>query len=57
MKLNEKLNQYGLSMHNIDELLNLLLNAKEYGFDAKKILGKLRSIKRLKNKENKLKNL
>jgi hypothetical protein len=31
MKLNEKLSEYGLSTHNIDELLNLVLNAKRYG--------------------------
>jgi hypothetical protein len=36
--------------------LNLLSNAKEFGFEAKKIVGKLRSIKRLENKENRLKN-
>jgi hypothetical protein len=55
-KLNEELNKHGLSAHDIPRLLNLLLNAKEYGFDAKKIVGKLRSIKRLENKENRLKN-
>jgi hypothetical protein len=31
MKLNEKLSVYGPSTHNIDELLNLVLNAKRYG--------------------------
>jgi Cu/Ag efflux pump CusA len=31
MKLNEKLSEYGLSTHNIDELLKLVLNAKRYG--------------------------
>jgi hypothetical protein len=51
IQLNQKLNEYGLSMHNIDELLNLLINAKRYGFDPKKIVGKLRSIKRLEKKE------
>jgi hypothetical protein len=56
LKLNEKLNEYGLSMHNIDELLNLLENAKEFGFDGKKIAAKLRSIKRLEKKESRLKN-
>ena len=43
-------------MHNIDELLNLLLNAREYAFDSKKIIGKLRSIKRLEKKEKGLEN-
>jgi hypothetical protein len=51
VKLNEKLNEYNLSFQNIDKLLNVLVNAKEYGFDGKKIVGKLRSIKRLENKE------
>src|SRR5919202_4134795 len=32
-----------------------LVNAKENGFDGKKIVGKLRKIKRLQNKEDKLK--
>ena len=54
VKLNEKLNEYGLSMHNIDELLNLVLNAKRYGFEPKKIVGKLRAIQRLEKKEKKL---
>jgi hypothetical protein len=53
--LNQRLNEYGLSTHNIDELLNLILNAKEYGFEPKKIVAKLRNIKRLGNKESKLK--
>src|SRR5919197_1101714 len=38
-------------MHNIDELLNLVLNAKTYGFEPKKIVGKLRTIQRLEKKE------
>jgi hypothetical protein len=56
IQLNEKLNEYGLSTHNIDEFLKLVLNAKEYGFSPGKIVAKLRNIKRLENKENKLKN-
>jgi hypothetical protein len=55
MKLNEKLNEYDLSFQDIDKLLNVLVNAKEYGFDGKKIVGKLRSIQGLQNKEEKLK--
>ena len=39
VKLNEKLNEYNLSFQNIDKLLNVLVNAKEYGFDGKKIVG------------------
>jgi uncharacterized protein (UPF0335 family) len=55
MKLNEKLNEYNLSFQDIDKLLNVLENAKENGFDAKKIVEKLKKIKRLQNKEDKLK--
>jgi hypothetical protein len=36
--------------------LNLLKNAKRYGFDPKKIVGRLRSIKRLEKKEKGLEN-
>jgi hypothetical protein len=54
LQLNEKLKEHGLSTHNIDELLNLLSNAKKYGFDAKKIVGKLRTIQRLEKKEKRL---
>jgi hypothetical protein len=56
IQLNQKLSEHGLSMHNIDELLNLVLNAKRYGFEPKKIVGKLRSIKRLEKKEKALEN-
>ena len=56
IQLNERLNAYGLSTHNIDEFLNLLSNAKDNGFDGKKIVGKLRKIKRLEKKEEGLKN-
>ena len=55
MKLNEKLNEYNLSFQDIDKLLNVLENAKENEFDAKKIVEKLKKIKRLQNKEDKLK--
>jgi hypothetical protein len=51
VKLNEKLNEYNLSFEDIDKLLNVLVNARDNGFDAKKIVAKLRSIKRLENKE------
>ena len=56
IQLNEKLNEHGLSMHNIDELLNLVLNAKTYGFEPKKIVEKLRAIQRLEKKEKRLEN-
>jgi hypothetical protein len=56
IQLNEKLNEYNLSFQDIDKLLNVLINAKENGFDSKKIVGKLRSIKRLEKKEEGLRN-
>jgi hypothetical protein len=55
MKLNEKLNEYDLCFQHIDKLLNVLVNAKENGFDGKKIVGELRKIKRLQNKKGQLK--
>ena len=55
MKLNEKLNEYNLSFRDIDKLLNVLVNAKECGFDPKKIVGKLKKTQRLQNKEDRLK--
>ena len=55
MKLNEKLNEYNLSFQDIDKLLNVLVNAKDNEFDGKKIVGKLKKIQRLQNKEEKLK--
>ncbi|MFL6318669.1 MAG: hypothetical protein ACJ73C_18305, partial [Nitrososphaeraceae archaeon] len=56
IQLNEKLKEHGLTMQNIDELLSLVLKAKEYRFEPKKIVGKLRSIKRLEKKEKALEN-
>jgi len=56
LALNEKLKEHGLSTQDIDKLLNLLENAKEIGFDSKLIVRKLRSIKRLEKKEERLKN-
>jgi hypothetical protein len=55
VKLNEKLNEYNLSFQDIDKLLNVLVNAKDNGFDGKKIVGKLKKIQRLQNKEGRLK--
>jgi hypothetical protein len=55
IRLNQKLNEYNLSFEDIDKLLNVLVNAKENEFDAKKIVEKLKRIKRLQNKEEKLK--
>ncbi len=55
VKLNERLNEYNLSFQDIDKLLNVLVNAKENGFDGKKIVEKLKKIQRLQNKEDRLK--
>jgi hypothetical protein len=56
IQLNEELKRYRLSTKHIHKLLNLLLAAKEYRYSAGKIVGKLRSVKGLENKENRLKN-
>jgi hypothetical protein len=54
LKLNEELEKHGLSAKDTDKVLNLLLNAREYQFDVKKIAGKLRGIQRLEKKEKQL---
>jgi vacuolar-type H+-ATPase subunit I/STV1 len=55
IRLNQKLNEYNLSFEDIDKLLNVLVNAKENEFDGKKIVEKLKKIKGLQSKEEKLK--
>jgi hypothetical protein len=50
-KLNEKLTKYGLSTADINKLVKLVVNAKRYGFDAKKFIGKLSNIRELENRE------
>ncbi|MFL6434973.1 MAG: hypothetical protein ACJ71O_14720, partial [Nitrososphaeraceae archaeon] len=54
--LKQELKKYRLSTKDIHRLVNLLLAAKEYRYNPGKIVAKLRNIKRLENKENKLKN-
>jgi vacuolar-type H+-ATPase subunit I/STV1 len=56
IQLNEELMKYRLSTKDIHRLLDLLEAAKEYRYSPGKIVAKLRNIKRLENKENKLKN-
>jgi hypothetical protein len=56
IRVSEKLNEYSLSFHDTDKLLNVLINVKENGFDGNKIVAKLRSIKRLEKKEERLRN-
>jgi hypothetical protein len=55
LQLDEELKKYRLSTKDIHRLLNLLGAAKEYRYSPGKIIAKLRNIKRLENKENKLK--
>jgi uncharacterized protein (UPF0335 family) len=55
IQLNKELKKYRLSTKDIHRLLDVLLAAKKYRYSPGKIVAKLRSIKRLENKENKLK--
>jgi hypothetical protein len=55
IKLNEELNKNGLSTDDIDKLLNVMVNAKIYGFDGKEISSKLYNIQELEWKEKELK--
>jgi hypothetical protein len=55
IQLSEELKKYRLSTKDIHKLLNLLVAAKEYRYSPGKIVAKLRSIKGLENKENRLK--
>jgi hypothetical protein len=55
IQLNNELKKYRLSTKDIHKLLDLLVAAKEYRYNPGKIVTKLRNIKRLENKENKLK--
>jgi uncharacterized protein (UPF0335 family) len=51
VKLTKKLDKHGLSMQDIDVLVKLVVNAKRYGFDAKKFVGKLSNIKEIEKRE------
>jgi hypothetical protein len=54
-QLKEELRKYRLSTKDIHRLVNLLLAAKEYRYNPGKVVAKLRNLKHLENKENKLK--
>jgi hypothetical protein len=54
VKLTEKLDKHGLSTQDINKLVKLVVNAKRYGFDAKKFVGKLNNLKELQTKEKEL---
>jgi hypothetical protein len=56
LQLNEELKKYRLSTKDIHKLLNILEAAKEYRYSPGKIVSKLRNIKRLENKEERLRN-
>jgi hypothetical protein len=55
IQLNEELKKNRLSTKDIHKLLNFLEAVKEYRYSPGKIVARLRSIKHLQNKENKLK--
>jgi hypothetical protein len=56
IQLKEQLKKYRLSTKDIRRLLDLLEAVKEYRYSPGKIVSKLRSIKRLENKKDRLKN-
>jgi hypothetical protein len=56
IQLKKELRKHGLSTKDIHRLLDVLVAAKKYRYSPGKIVAKLRSIKRLENKENKLRN-
>lgn len=56
LKLKEELDKHGVSIQDVDKLLNLLVNVREFGFDSKLIVAKLRKMKRLDKKEKGLEN-
>ena len=55
IKLKKELEKHALSTDNIHKLLNVLINAKRYGFDGKEIADKLYDFKFLEWKEKELK--
>ena len=56
IRLKEELKKYRLSTKDVHRLVNLLQAAKNYRYSPGKIIAKLRNVKRLENKENKMKN-
>jgi hypothetical protein len=55
IQLKKELKKYRLSTKDIHRLVNLLLAAKKYRYSPSKIVAKLRNIKRLEKKENRMK--
>jgi uncharacterized protein (UPF0335 family) len=51
VKLTEKLDKHGLSTQDVNKLVKLVVNAKRYGFDVKKFVGKLSNIKEIEKRE------
>ncbi len=56
LQLKDELKKYKLSTKDIHRLVNFLEAVKEYRYSPGKVVAKLRSIKSLENKENRLKN-
>ncbi|HJT49958.1 MAG TPA: hypothetical protein VJ729_17385 [Nitrososphaeraceae archaeon] len=55
LKLKEALSKHELSTQDVDKVVNLVLNAKENGYDSGKIVKELRSIERLEKRKNRAK--
>jgi hypothetical protein len=55
LKLSEELDKHGLSVKDIDKLLNVLNNARQCEFDPKIIIRKLRNTRRIEKKHDRLK--
>jgi hypothetical protein len=56
LQLKDELKKYKLSIKDIHRLVNFLEAVKEYRYSPGKVVAKLRSVKSLENKENRLKN-
>jgi hypothetical protein len=54
--LNEELSKHGLSTKDTTKLLNVIKNMEQEGFNTKKIVAKVHSIKSLKDSEKQLRN-
>lgn len=54
--LKQELEKFGLDIHDTYRLLNLLANAKQYDFEAKRIVAKLSTIRPMEKQERGLRN-
>ena len=55
LQLKDELKKYKLSTKDIHRLVNFLEAVKEYRYSPGKVVAKLRNVKSLENKENRLK--